>query len=113
MATLALLSALGPACARATEEEKAPQRACGIAVWHKPASAAAHVEIVGDWNEWQRPGVVPDDAPDGWRFAHVDAPPGEHAYAIVEDGVWLVDKQTPMTSEHDAQEVSLAIVPDC
>lgn len=113
ISTVALLAALVPACSSTSEGEKAPQRACGLAVWHKPANAEAHVEIVGDWNDWKRPGITPDRAPDGWRFARVDAPPGEHAYAIVEDGVWLVDKQTPMTSEHEAREVSLAIVPDC
>lgn len=110
---LTLVSAAVPACSSTSEEEKAPQRACGLAVWHRPASAEAHVEIVGDWNEWRRPGVVPERAPDGWRFARIDAPPGEHAYAVVEDGVWLVDKQTPMTAEHEKREVSLQIVPDC
>ena len=111
--TLALLAAAVPACTSSSQEEKAPQRACGLGVWHKPANAEAHVEIVGDWNEGKRPGVLPDRAADGWRFARIDAPPGEHAYAIVEDGVWLVARQTPMTSEHEKREVSLAIVPDC
>jgi hypothetical protein len=114
--TLALagaVSAIVPACSSKEEDEKAPSRACGLAVWHKPANAEAHVEIVGDFQEWKRPGVFPERAKDGWRFARIDAPPGEHAYAIIEDGIWLVDKQTPMTSEHDEREVSLAIVPDC
>lgn len=113
--TLALVTgaAMVPACSSADEPAKAPERACGLAVWHKPATTEARVEIVGDWNDWKRPGVIPERAPEGWRFARIAAPPGEHAYAIVEDGVWLVDKQTPMTAEHDEREVSLANVPDC
>lgn len=109
---LPLVLALPVACSTSKEPE-APRRACGLTVWHKPASAEAHVEIVGDWNGWKRPGVEPDRAPDGWRVAALDPAPGEHEYAIVEDGVWLTDRNTPMTGEHDGREVSLAIVPDC
>jgi glycosidase len=50
---------------------------------------------------------------DGWMAASIDTTPGEHAYAIVEDGVWLTDKQVPMTAFHDGQEVSLGIADDC
>lgn len=113
LALAGLASASVPACSSTADEDRPPQRACGLTVWHRASTAEAHVEIVGDWNEWQRPGAVPERAADGWRVARIDAPPGEHAYAIVEDGVWLIDKQTPMTSEHEKREVSLAIVPDC
>lgn len=82
-------------------------------MWRKPASAEAHVEIVGDFDGWRRPGVTPSIGPDGWRVAELDVPPGEHAYAIVEDGVWLTDDNEPMTGEHDGREVSVATAPDC
>jgi glycosidase len=88
-------------------------RTCGLEVWHKPATRDAHVEIVGDWNGWQRPGTVPELRADGWAVAAIDAPIGEHAYAIVEDGVWLADSLVPMTAFHDGQEVSLGVVDDC
>ena len=39
----------------------------------------------------EEPGREMDCAPDGQRVVDIDAPPGEHAYAIVEDGVWLTD----------------------
>lgn len=91
----------------------APTRACGLTIWHKPASAAAHVEVVGDWDGWKRPGLEPHRRDDGWRVAEVDAPPGEHAYAIVEDGVWLTDKNEPMTGSYAGREVTVATAADC
>ena len=51
------------------------------------ASKEAHVEIVGDWNDWKRPGIEPKLRDDGWRVASIDVGAGEHAYAIIEDGV--------------------------
>ncbi len=82
-------------------------------MWHKPKAADAHVEIVGDWNGWKRPGITPDTTDDGWRVAMLDPTPGEHAYAIVVDGQWLADEHVPMTAFHDGKEVALAVVPDC
>lgn len=90
-----------------------PARACGLTIWHKPASREARVEIVGDWDDWKRPGVTPDAVADGYRVAAFDPSPGEHAYAIVEDGVWLTDESRPLTAFHDGREVAFAIVPDC
>ena len=92
---------------------EAPSRACGLRIWHKAASVDAHVEIVGDWNDWKRPGVIPEVRPDGWVSSAIDAAPGEHAYAIIEDGVWLTDNQVPLTAFHDGKEVALAVVDDC
>jgi glycosidase len=105
--------ALGAACSSDPPSPPAPARQCGLRVWHKPASLDAHVEVVGDWDGWKRPGTIPDTTDDGWRVAELDPPPGEHAYAIVEDGQWLADTNVPMTAAHDDKEVSLAIVPDC
>ncbi len=107
-----IVPALAAGCSSSSPSSTAAQ-ACGLQVWHKPASRDAHVEIVGDWNDWKRPGTVPEVRDDGWVAAMIDAPVGEHAYAIVEDGVWLTDKQVPMTAFHDGKEVALGVVADC
>ncbi len=98
---------------KADPSPEAPGRACGLQIWHKPASSDAHVEIVGDWNDWKRPGLIAEVRPDGWIASAIDAAPGEHAYAIIEDGVWLTDTQVPLTAFHEGKEVALAIVADC
>jgi glycosidase len=113
---LLALGVAGGACSSGDEEEKkttVPVRTCGLRVWHKPASAEAHVQIIGDWDNWKNPGTIPVKREDGWRVAAVDVPPGEHAYGIVEDGVWLTDKNEPMTGAHDGREVTVATAPDC
>ena len=113
MTLLGALSALG-ACSSSTEAPSSvPTRTCGLRVWHRPASAQAHVEIIGDWDGWKRPGTVPQAREDGWRVASLDLPAGEHAYAIVEDGVWLTDKNEPMTDTHDGREVTVATAAAC
>ena len=48
--------------------------------------------------------LLPAMRDDGWYAAAIDASPGEHAYAIVEDGVWLTDNNEPMTGVHDGRE---------
>jgi glycosidase len=88
-------------------------RQCGLVIWHKPASPASRVEIVGDWNHWARPGITPDSHPDGWRVTGVDASVGEHAYAIIEDGVWLTNRNEPMTGQYQDHEVSVGTAEDC
>lgn len=104
-------------CSTSESAPGANVRPCGLVIWHKPASAASRVEIVGDWNDWARPGVTPDARPDGWRVTAVDAAAGEHAYAIIEDGVWLTNKNEPMTGAHTEDgvehEVSVGTADDC
>ncbi|MDF2694906.1 MAG: Neopullulanase, partial [Labilithrix sp.] len=113
LASVAFAFAGGSACTSEDASPGVPTRACGLRVWHKPASAEAHVEVIGDWDGWKRPGRAPEKRPDGWRVAAIDVPPGEHSYAIVEDGVWLTDKNEPMTGSYEEREVSVAIAPDC
>jgi len=116
LSALALAVTLAPTSACSSKDDAATgpaRRACGLRIWHRPASAEAHVEIVGAWNGFARPGTIPARTADGWRVADLSPPPGEHAYAIVEDGVWLIDRNAPMTAEHEGREVSLAVVPDC
>ncbi len=69
--------------------------------------------MVGDWDGWKRPGIITEVRADGWVATEIDAPPGEHAYAIIEDGVWLTDQQVPLTAFHEGREVSLGVVADC
>lgn len=110
--TVALPAASTSGCSSDAPSDP-PGRSCGLQVWHKPGSALARVEIIGDWNGWKRPGIVPERREDGWLAAAIDATPGEHAYAIVEDGVWLADKHVPLTAFHEGHEVALGIVTDC
>jgi glycosidase len=109
---LAALVAVASAC-ESDPAPAVPTRACGVTVWHRPASSAAAVEIVGDWDGWKRPGTTPSRRDDGWRAASFEVPPGEHAYAIIEDGVWLTDRNVPMTAFHEGREVALVEAPDC
>ncbi len=107
--------ALAVACHRSTPDgPTVPTRSCGVTIWRKAASTAATVEIVGDFNGWARPGrVLPPGRADGWRVTTLDLPPGQHAYAIVEDGAWLTDANVPTTAAHDGHEVSWVDVPSC
>lgn len=57
--------------------------------------------------------MVPALDANGYRVASFDPKPGEHAYAIIEDGVWLTDENQPLTTTFEDHEVSLATVPDC
>ncbi len=95
------------------EAPEASTRVCGLPIWHKPATRDAHIEIVGDWNDWKRPGLLPERREDGWIEVLVDVPAGDHAYAIIEDGVWLSDARVPRTAFHEGHEVALGIALDC
>jgi glycosidase len=106
-------SLAGPACTTPIADSSAPRRPCGLRIWHKPATDRAHVDVVGDWNGWKRPGTPLERQEDGWRALVVDVPPGEHAYALVEDGVWLPNRNEPMLGEHDGREVTVAVAEDC
>ncbi|MDB4940598.1 MAG: Neopullulanase [Labilithrix sp.] len=108
-----VLALAGPPACSSEDAPAVPTRACGLAIWHKPPSRDAHVEIVGDWNDWQRPGLLPAVRGDGWVSVAVDAAPGEHGYAIIEDGVWLLDDHVPMSAFHEGREVSVAVAEDC
>lgn len=91
-----------------------PRRDCTLVVWHKASSHGAQVEIVGSWNGWKRPGtLLPAERDDGWRVTGFDVEPGDYAYAIVEDGQWLLDVQQPTTALYAGKEVSWAQVGDC
>ncbi len=105
---------LAASCRDGAAQGGPPRRDCALTVWHRAASAAAHVEVVADWDGWARPGrALEASRTDGWRVASFAPPPGEHAYAIVEDGAWLVDANVATSAFHDGQEVSWVQVDDC
>ena len=74
-----LVAGVGVACAaHGSSGANVPQRSCALTIWHKPSSDAAVVEIVGDWNDWERPGrILAASRGDGWRATSFDLPPGE------------------------------------
>jgi hypothetical protein len=92
----------------------APQRACGVTVWYRPAGPSSRVEVVGSWAAYARPGqLMTAGRADGYRVAHFDVPPGEHTYAIVDDGTWLPNPNVPTTAFHEGREVTWVSAPDC
>src|SRR5271154_3175811 len=79
-----------------SSNDSLPARSCSVVVWHHPQSAASHVEVVGDWNGWSRPGLAMNTTSTaGWLAVSIPMTPGEHLYSIVEDGTWLVDPNVP------------------
>ena len=56
-----------------------------------------------------------DDGTDypGWEAIAIPLTPGEHQYAIVEDGAWLLDPNVPTSGYYGDQEVSWLDMPDC
>ncbi|MBK8214706.1 MAG: hypothetical protein IPK71_13285 [Myxococcales bacterium] len=103
----------GSASGCAVSEVRPEERSCAVTVWHKPASRAARVEIIGDFNGFQRPGVELDRASDEWRALTLELPPGEQRYLIVEDGVALTDRNVATTAFEGGREVTLVEVPSC
>ncbi|MEO6576135.1 MAG: alpha-amylase family glycosyl hydrolase, partial [Polyangiaceae bacterium] len=72
------------------------------------------VEIVTSWESWKRPGrILASERDDGWRATSYDLPPGENAYGIVEDGVWISDPNVPTSAFHEGHEVAWLSTPDC
>ncbi len=116
---LALAATLGAAVAAGCRTDAAPadaipRRSCARTVWHHASSARAQVEIVSSWSGWSRPGtLLPAERADGWRVAAFDLPPGEHSYAIVDDGQWLTDPSVGTTAFYEGREVSWITVGDC
>ena len=113
-ACLAGLVALASASACASDpaaDASGGLGACTHVVWHKPSRPDAYVEIVGDWNGFARPGIVPVVRADGYRVAEIplasDLPNGERKYAILEDGAWITDPQVATSAFQDGHEVSL------
>ncbi len=118
IATMLTASAFGAlaSCRASSEPASAsvPARSCSVVVWHHPQSASAHVEVVGDWNAWARPGLsMSTTSSPGWLALAVPMTPGEHLYAIIEDGTWLTDANVSTTGYFGDQEVTWIDLADC
>ena len=111
---LALVLTTGVSCHDAPAGPAIPARSCALTIWHRAASPASTVEIVASWETWKRPGrVLSTDRADGWRATTYDLPPGENAYGIVEDGVWISDPNVPTSAFHEGHEVAWLSTPSC
>ncbi|HEY2516170.1 MAG TPA: alpha-amylase family glycosyl hydrolase [Polyangiaceae bacterium] len=111
---LFLSAALAGCTSSSPSSESLPVRSCSVVVWHRPSSASAHVEVVGDFNAWARPGLTMNPSGDAdWLAVSLPLTVGEHEYVIVEDGQWLVDPTVPTTGFHDGTEVTWVSVADC
>ncbi len=111
---IALFLGAGVACGSREEAEGAAAlRSCRVVVWHKPQSADARVELVGDFNGWRRPGLPLEAAEGGYRAAALDLTPGEQRYVVVEDGTWLPDRNVGTTAYEGGREVTWIDVPSC
>jgi cyclomaltodextrin glucanotransferase len=112
--SLAVFPVLGACHGGSSSTSTLPERACALTVWYQTASPADHVEVVGSWNGWSRPGTLLDPVTaDGWRATKLDLAPGPYEYLLVDDGQSLVDPNVPTTAFYQGKEVSLATVPDC
>jgi neopullulanase len=110
------VTALCAACSSAPDAESGgpPARSCTLTIWHRASSPRAHVEIVSSFRDWKRPGdVLSADRDDGWRSVSYELAPGEHAYGIVEDGIWVADPNVPTSSFHEGHEVARVEIPSC
>jgi len=71
------------------------------------------VRVLGEWDNWREPGIEGRVRDDGWvRFA-IDAPAGDYAYIIEEDGVRTLDAYAARSTFYRGEEVSLGRVDDC
>ena len=89
-------------------------RDCSVAIWIPAEIENPHV--IGDFNGWLRPGLIPERYDDESWLLRLELAPGEHRYSIVgDDGVPFIDPLNPLTAfrEPSEEEVSLVVVPDC
>lgn len=109
-----LAAATASGCSSSERQGSGPRQTCEITIWYEASSPSAHVDVRSSWGGWEPPGDALErrDA-DNWRVRTFDLPPGEHAYAIVEDGTWLTDPRVGTTAFENGREVSLVFVPNC
>lgn len=133
------VAALLCGCAAAAPGPTADER-CQLRVWYRPAAALARddlkltpsavlrPELIGSWNNFQRPGLREFDhrlAADGtqWWTLAMPLPAGSYQYAILVGDQLLTDDQNPQSTfaknplygdsgPYEA-ELSTAEVPDC
>ncbi|MEQ9322351.1 MAG: alpha-amylase family glycosyl hydrolase, partial [Polyangiaceae bacterium] len=89
-----------------------PLRDCFARVWVAPGTPP-ELRVVGSWNDWHSPGLLPVDHESGWKLVRVALPPGEHGYLMADGEGTHLDQTNPLTTWCGEQEVSLLQVPDC
>ena len=91
-----------------------PAGLCPATIWYAPKNTGAALSVVGDFNGWQRPGVLLEKTTTpGYSAARVYWAPGEQRYAILDDGVAVLDESVGTGSFHEGKEVSFQNVRDC
>lgn len=111
---IGVLSASSALAAAACSTSASDAGTCPHVFWHRPNDPAAHVEVIGDFNAWRRPGVrLAPGAADGYFNAPVDVKPGEQRYVFVEDGTKVLDRAIGTTAFEAGEEVSLVEIADC
>jgi hypothetical protein len=73
------------------------------------APGAAHVSVVGDFNQWNAESMPLRRLGDGTWIVDVPLAPGQYAYAFVVDGKVVVDPTAPR-AESDFGENSIVMV---
>lgn len=89
-----------------------PRRDCFARVWVAPG-APDELRVIGSWNDWHSPGLLPVDHSDGWKLVRVALPPGDHGYLMADGEGTHLDQTNPLTTWRGDQEVSLLQVLDC
>jgi glycosidase len=83
-------------------------------VWVHPEQGDVH--IIGTWDDWARPGIVPEPHEGGWKLARFELPPGDHGYLLDLGSETTLDPHQPLTTfdiHDDDREVSLLAIGDC
>jgi glycosidase len=108
-AALPLLLGFGARCT--TPETPAT---CTYQVFVRDTPVASRVELVGDFNDWRRPGPLLQLAADGrGKFASIELTPGVQRYALIVDGEWRTDDYVGTSSYYNDREVTRVVIGDC
>jgi hypothetical protein len=78
-----------------------PQSAKPVVRFVYVAPGAAHVSVVGDFNQWNPTAVPLRRLSDGTWIADVPLVPGRYAYAFVVDGKLEADPTAPRATDSD------------
>ena len=100
--TIATVDSATKAPARATLTSNTPASDREVVRFELAAPRAAHVALVGSFNEWN-PVATPleRDASTGKWIVSLRLPPGRHVYAFVVDGDVTADPAAPRAADDD------------
>ncbi len=87
---------------------------CEVTVTYRPQSSATRVGIMGEWNQFDRLAhLLKDPDGDGTYSLVFRAPPGLWAYAFLENGLEVPDKETRFVRYREGRPGSAMRIPDC